>query len=187
MDDLDSAFATAPPRPPLVTPQEARADVVAAFGIASRLGRLTGFAPDRATPEERAEVVDLRRAMVEVRDAMDSHVARIDAAFRLAARESGAREFTTDAGTVAVVPGPAQYRTQEEALRKALLELVPDVLERHEVDEAVVTTVTLKANHTRLNALAAKRGDRVRLAIERHRVRLEPSALAASVRYPVAR
>lgn len=154
-------------------------------GIRTMLGRIEGFDPYVAGPDERAQVVRLRQQLMDLRDPVDLCIRRIDSAYQRAFAEHGTKAFPLDdGGAVKIERAPNSYRTNEHELRRALIAFVPRLLTQQEVDEAMPTVVTVKPNHTKLNALR-NRGDEVSQVIDSLRETIPGSPLQAKVVHPV--
>jgi AcrR family transcriptional regulator len=174
-DDLDDLLP--PSRPPT------SADVPSAVPAALEL--LSRFVPDRATPEQRLQVLEIRTRLKTLQGEIAYALRAIDTAYLRAASETGAKQFPLSSGQLVKVAPPAtQYQVDEQELYEALRAFIPGTLTEDEVEAAIHREVVFKVNHATLNTIARNRGDAVRWAIERHRTVKVPSELAGTVTYP---
>lgn len=193
-DELDSLDLPEPgdAMPAIRTTAESLDAIVGATTYA--IGNWHGIAPDRASPEDRSILVRVRGLLRDLEGIAHVRGEVIDLAFKIAARDSGSREFilAPDADrqssvnpVVKIEPGRSGYTVRDAALYGDLRKLAASgLLTDAEVLEAVQPTTTYVVNHTTLNRLARNRGDAVREVIEAHRTKVEPNPLAGRVVYP---
>lgn len=138
---------------------------------------------NRATPAERSALVDLRNQLDRTRADLSTWVDAIDISFRRAALETGATEIVLADGVVSVEAPRGEWVVNVPALRSELKELVAHgLLSEEEFDSIFETVVTEKANNSRLNYFASKRGQELADAIARYRTWKEGNPANAKVR-----
>ena len=138
------------------------------------------------TTDERQQAVALLNNLAPIAEAIDMHRRRLEMTFRRIAIEEGAdRILLGDGRTVTYKLPQGRYETKADAMRAALLALVPrGLVTQDQVDEALPVTVTIGENHTKLNALATHNGDRVRDIIEANRRKVPGNPLAGTIVIP---
>lgn len=153
--------------------------------IADALGRLKIPSVSEASLTDRAGLVRLRAQLHAITERASTFQRAIDRAFVEAAAKEEATIVRTGIGDVKMELPAASYETQPDAMRDALMALVPaNLITRDQVDAALTVIITTKPNHTKLNALVRQGGKRVGQAIEDHRRRIEPDRSAARPQYP---
>lgn len=195
-DVLAAVSGEDPPEGPQPGPEPTPADVARSLiPIADELRASLADARDllvelhTATPEDRAKVVELRRTLESVRRDAATWVDAIDMAFRFASqRLGGAKQVVVgDGGVVTIAPQHGEWKVEADALRQELLELVPHgVVTKDEIDAVFTTTIEVRADNRRLNALKANRGEAVAEVIDRHRRYMDPDPNRAKVDYAKA-
>jgi hypothetical protein len=138
----------------------------------------------RATPAKRTELVNLRDELYRTMRDLSTWIDAIDISFRRAAADTGATEFVLEDGVVKVEPQRGEWVVNVPALRAELAEFVAHgVISKAEFDSIFTTTVVEKANGTRLNYFASKRGEELAEAINRSRMWKDGDPAAARVRF----
>lgn len=137
-----------------------------------------------ATPEQRSEIVALRREIERVAQDTQTWLDAIDLSFRYAATELGqAKEILLADGVVKVELPRDEVKVDAAALRAELLEASKHgLISLEEIDTIFKTVVETKADGSRLNYFARNRGELGEI-IERHRTRTPGNPLGAKLRY----
>lgn len=149
---------------------------------ASEIAKVLGRVEIRSVPGSslatRGKLVELHAQLHRIERLVHDRRIAIERAFVRGAVESGATEFRTSAGVVKLKVPSGSYETRAQALRRGLEQLIADGhLSKEELEEACPVTITYGVNHTRLNYLAAHRGEAVREVIEANRTKV-PGELA---------
>ena len=139
---------------------------------------------DRATIEQRTQLADLRALLDAARADLSTWVTAIDIGFRRAAMTTGASEFRLEDGLVRVEVPRGEWVVNVQALQSALRAFVESgELSEEEFNDIFTTTVTPKANGTKLNYFSTKRGEALAATINLYRVWHEGDPNAAKVRF----
>lgn len=138
---------------------------------------------ERATTVQRTELVELRERLYRAMADLSTWVDAIDIGFRRAALATGASEFVLTDGVVKVEAPRGEWVVNVPALHAELKEFVAHgVISQEELDSIFTTVVTEKANGSRLNYFASKRGEELAEAINRSRTWKAGDPAAAKVR-----
>ena len=138
----------------------------------------------RATPAERAELLEVRNQLDSARRDLSTWVDAIDISFRQAARESGADEIPVEGGMVKVEQPRGEWVVTVPTLKEELKKLVAlGHVTEAEVDGIVTTVVTEKADNAKLNYLVRHRGAEVKAAIDVSRTWKEGNPMGAKVTF----
>jgi len=155
-----------------------------ANGIRATIANIALLPVARATPEQRTQLVDLRDELYKTMRDLSTWVDAIDISFRRAALEMGATEIVLADGVVKVEAPRGEWVTNVPALHAELKEFVAHgVISQAEMDSIFTTTVEEKANGTRLNYFASKRGEELAEAINRNRMWKAGDPSAAKLRF----
>lgn len=141
---------------------------------------------ETATPAQREEIVKLRAMLEQLIRPLEQRIATLDMHARLACERAGATELAlTGKRKIVVDKPPSKYVVKEQDLRRGLLAQVKaGAITQDEADAAITEVVSYKPNHTKLNALAAHRGDVVREIIDSNRTKEKPDMSRARVTWP---
>jgi hypothetical protein len=136
-----------------------------------------------ATKAQRSELIALRGKLDRARADLSTWVDAIDISFRRAALETGATEFVLDDGVVKIEQQRGEWVVNVPALHAELNELAAHGLLSQEELASIFTTVVIeKADNSRLNYFASKRGTELAEAIGRGRMWKAGDPTAARVR-----
>lgn len=189
-DDLDAflddvaATAAPPSDDPMTLEDVQRTLVPLAATLRATVADIALIPVARATPAQRAQLATLREELDRARRDLSTWVDAIDIGFRIAAVDLGATEILLEDGAVKVEPPRGEWVVNVPMLRQELDELRKHgIISKEEVDSIFKTTVTEKADNTRLNYFAKSRGAEIAEAIERARVWKPGDPAAAKVRY----
>jgi hypothetical protein len=141
---------------------------------------------DEASPEQRKMITDLRAVLQALEEPLRIRIRSIDEAVKIAHAKTGAKSFPVEGGkAIGVTPPQQDYVTEDEALRKALLALIPEgSITKDEIDRALTPLVYFKPDHRFLNWLRDNRGEKIKAAIEKHRRKPELDPARMKVTWP---
>ena len=152
---------------------------------------VAGFAANRIRMDDahvRAELVDLRSRLLRVIHPLRMTADTIERLFVMEAARLNAKVIGLgeDAGRVTYEPPRGEYVTSAPPLRRdlAALALAGEGITREEIDAALPEILTVKPNHTKLNALEKRYGGPVADAIRKHRQYVAPPPERGRVRFP---
>lgn len=186
-EDMDDALET-----------RTAVEIVPAYMFTTDLERMAplvdalvaGFAAGRVRmtdPAERLALVDLRARLVGVIGTLTDARNLIEQVFlQYAVEQKAAEVMLPDERRVHYEAARGEYITEAKKMRVALhaLASLDGTVPPGEVDEALKEEVTIKPNHSKLNALAKKYGGTVAEVINANRTFVVPPPERGRVRFP---
>lgn len=141
-----------------------------------------------ATPQERADLLELRALLDTLNSAVRIRLGAIDLAFKRGMEELGARELPIAGyAPVRYTPDEGEWIVKAEDLRARLADLRKyGLIEDDDLERAFKTVVTVTADNRVLNGLG-KRGEAVQKAIEECRERREGRPMSGKLTLPKRR
>lgn len=144
-------------------------------GLVDLLARLEAYPVATASPQERADLLDLREGLDLLGKAIRTRIGAIDLAFRRGFEDLGARELPIPGYTpIRYTPDEGSWEVDADGMRRDLLALAAKTgqITPEDVERAFKIVVTTTADNRVLNGLM-KRGSAVEDAIHAHRTRRE--------------
>jgi hypothetical protein len=153
--------------------------------IIRQLAALEAYPVASATPAERADLLDLREALIDLSNAVRIRLGAIEMAFKRGMEELNAKELPVAGwGPVRYVPDAGSWEVHADSLRADLAALkVYGLIDDDDLDRAFKVVVMTTADNRVLNGLE-KRGDAVRAAIEKNRTRREGREMGGKLTMP---
>jgi hypothetical protein len=156
--------------------------------LLASLAALEAYPVATASPEERADLLELRDVLDAIAAAVRIRIGAIDLAFKRGMEELAAREIPVEGwGPVRYVPDEGAWEVHADALLADLRGLRQyGLVTDEDLERAFTVVTTVKADNRVLNGLM-KRGTAVVDAIERNRTRREGQPMAGKLTLPKRR